>query len=478
MASFAPMARTLVLLAVLAGCGSTRTKLTVPVGTLGYSHTPAVVIVGVGDEELVRPWLASMHASRHMTVVAEVLRADPTISTEERCAAAREAAGTTALDEILVVEASVSPAAAPACGPYAASSCTGEGYFATRVGVTTTVTAYRAATCRQLRVVPEPYIEGTGWARAEKTETVTSEAPDQETTEAPDKETTETTPEAAPIDAVSSAATSELPTDSSEPAEPPKPSAAELAARADALLGLQKAAMQVTWKGFPRDTSIQYITGRTMVVAGPLAVGEYQLNTHARTADTPSIRATSHSFNQTTFDVGEAQPEPGDELLRVHDTRTVAGYLAVVAGTTSADGAQHGTGGAAAALRCTWDKRPWLLDTQFGTNFTPGIDSRHVGMSFAAGLRFPYWITPIAFVEVGAGFAFQGSHGARTAAMLAGVGTGLEVRSARWYAFADVRLRGVALGDWEDSQQHPLEVQYTDSTWSTRTGQLGLGFHY
>lgn len=244
---------------------------------------------------------------------------------------------------------------------------------------------------------------------------------------------------------------------------------------------LQEIAQHTTWNVFPRDSSIQRIEGQDLVIAGPLTLGEYFVKTPWSAKLEPGVVAASRTHNMTTLRIDPEVPmlEAGDELHTVTDMMTVAGYTSVSMGTARAQGAKHGVAGAAIAARWTWDQRPAMMEFQLGGDLIPGVDSRHISFAVAGGVRWPRrHLSPVAFLELGLGAAYQGDHGARAVAGHAGIGAGLELRFTRWFAFADARVRGFALSDWTDSEEHPLVVTYPDQTWSTMTGQLGVGINF
>lgn len=435
------MRHTVVLLAVLAACGSQRTPITTKVTTLGYALPPSVVVIGRGPDDLVRPWIDGLRAAKHVKVIAELAKTDEDWPTDdEMCREAREAANVTPIDEIIVIRAVQSELSGTACTSYQTPpNCGHPTAPSTMVTVNTSARAYRASSCTIVRETTLPIATGTSWRTPEQ--------------------------DLAP-------STSEEPIDDATP-----PATRE--ARDGALAKIRELAPLVSWDVFPRDSSIQRIEGNKMTIAGPHPLRDYSLKTPSSSELVPGVRAVDHTVNQTTFEIDEAHvPEPGDELHTVTDMVTVAGYMSVSGGTAIANGKQHGVGGVGFAARWSWDHKPWMFDAQLGSDFVPGVDSRVISVNVAAGLRFPYWITPVAFVALGIGGVYQGDHGARAAAVQAGVGAGLEVRRSRWFAFADARIRGFAFDEFTDSESNPLHVDYPDDTWRTTTGQLGLGFHY
>lgn len=430
------MVRVLVLLTVLAACGSERTPLTSKVTTLGYSHRPAVVVVGRGTEDLVRPWMEGLRASNNVNVIAElVLSPDEDHSEAATCQVAIEAAKEAPVEEIIVIQPVQTDERRTPCSSYGTSgSCTQYSPPERHVRVTTIATAYRASTCKRVRQTAMPLATGVSYR-----------SPDVGPATAEDEET--------------------VPLDLKE-------------AHDQAVEQVQTLAREVSWNVFPRDSSIQNVDGRRIVIAGPLELRDYLVKTPSSSELVPGVRAVERTFNQTTLDVGVLALEPGDELHAVTDMVTVVSYLSVSGGIANANGTKHGMGGGALAARWSWDHKPWMFDTQLGGDVVPGVDSSVFTFSVAGGLRFPYWITPVAFVDLGIGGAMQGDDGARAAVGHAGIGGGIEIRRARWFAFADVRLRGVALSDWKDSDDKPVAVDYPDGTWRTTTGQLGVGFHH
>jgi len=428
------MVRLFCLLAVLAACGSERTPVTTKVTTLGYSHPPAIVVIARGQPELVAPWVASLRASTAAKVVAEIPREESSSSIytelDELCKAALEAANGEPLEEIVVISTLERKEPFMQCDT---KSCFTQSYVSMTVFLDTTVTAIRASSCKVLR--SNVMLTSTGHSVPKDNRASVDLAEGEE------------------HDAVE--------------------------ARTTALVDMQRFAEKASWKVFPTDSSIQIVEGNRILIAGPLKLGEYFLKVPSDAALKPGVRVVSHTNNSSTLEVDdEIKPEPGDELHGISDMLTVAGYTMISGGTATANGTKHGIGGMALAARWSWDHFPGMFELQFGGDLVPGIDSRHLFIGTAAGLRWPYWISPVAFVELGVGGVYQGDHGARAVAGHAGVGVGLEVRRSRWFAFADARLRAFALGDWTDSEEHPLEVTYPDSTWQTATGQLGLGFHY
>ncbi len=443
------MARAFVLLAVLAACGSERTPVTSKVTTLGYSHPPLVVVVGRGPANLVEPWIAGMRASKHLHVVAELMKpeaeteAETVADPQATCREAREAANGAPIEEVIVLAAEQTETPIDECSGRAVTQpCAHEFYMGQTVRVTTTVTSYRASTCAFVRQTSLPLASGISSSRT-------------------------------PI-------AHGAPSNSDEPTLDDAKSADLLEARTLAIARLDDFAPKVSWNVFPTSSSIQRIEGDTILIAGPLKIGEYFLKTPSDPKIAPGIRAVRRTTNSTTlqFDRELPTPEPGDELHAVTDMITVAGFTSISAGTATANGKKHGIGGAALAARWSWDHSPGMFEFGLAGDLVPGVDSRRVGVHAAGGLRAPYWISPVVFVELGLGAVYQGDHGARAVAGHAGVGAGLEVRRSRWFAFADMRLRAFALSDWKDSEDNELDVTYTDQTWQTMTGQLGLGINY
>lgn len=441
-ARFRPMLRFLVLLAVLAACGIQRTPVTTKVITLGYSHPPAIVVMLRGAEELSQAWVEGLRASGYARIVAEVKPLDVPDAQDEMCKAALETANVTPIDEIIVIASTQLDRPIEKCAASATAACGRQVYAGMTVYVTTTVTAYRASTCTMLRSTSMPIATGTSGERPTIDYNTSYGAPDGIT--------------------IDDAKESDL-------RDAHKNVIEEIAAFAS----------NVSWRVFPTDSSIQRVDERRIVIAGPLELGDYFLKTPSSTELQKGVQAVSVERNQTTLELDESLEllEPGDELHGISDMRTVTGFTTVNGGIARAEGKTHGIGGAAVVARWTWDHSPKMFEMQFGADLVPGIDSRHVGVGLAGGFRIPYWISPYVIVELGLGGVFQGDHGARAVAGRAGVGAGLEVRRTRWFAYADLRLRGFALGEYTDSEENPISVTYTDNTWGITTVQLGLGLN-
>ncbi|MFN0246364.1 MAG: hypothetical protein ACKV2T_05620 [Kofleriaceae bacterium] len=436
------MVRSVVVLVALAACGSERTPVTKMVTTLGYALPPAVVVMAYGPEDLAQPWVEGLRASKRVRIVAEVKHDDVPNADADLCVEALQAANVTPIDEILVIHAKQREIPIDACKANLGVACANRFYAGQTVSVTTSVAAYRASSCKLLRSTSLPIATGSS--------------------------------ERSPIEYVSSVGAPEgMTIDDAKESDLRE-------ARGFAVERLNRLASNVSWRVFPTDSSIQRVEDRAIIIAGPLELGDYFLKTPSRALLQPGIRAVSVERNQTRLELDESveQLEPGDELHGVSDMMTVTGFTTITGGTAEANGKTHGIGGVAGIARWSWDRSPKMFELQLSGDFVPGIDSRHVGIGFAAGLRVPWWISPFAIVEVGAGGVFQGDHGARAVAGRAGIGAGIEVRRTRWFAFADVRLRGYAIGEYTDSEENPLTVDYEDSTWRTSTGQLGVGWNF
>jgi hypothetical protein len=435
------MVRLLVLFAALAACGSERTPVTTKVTTLGYSHPPAIVVMVRGPEELVEPWIEGLRASKYARIVAEVK--DVPDADDEMCERALEAANVTPIEEIIVIASSQADRPIEKCAASATAACGRQVYAGMNVYVTTTVTAYRASSCRVLRTTSMPIASGTSGERP-TIDYTTSLGASEGTT-------------------VDDAKENDL-----------------RDAHEKVVEQLRALASSVSWRVFPTDASIQRIEGKRLVIAGPLRLGDYFLKTPYDATLQKGVRAVSVERNQTTLELDEDldEPEPGDELHGITDMMNVTGFTTLTGGIARSGGKTHGIGGAALVARWTWDHSPKLFEMQLGGDLVPGIDSRHIGIGLAGGLRVPYWIAPYFVVELGLGGVFQGGDGARAVAGRAGIGAGIEVRRTRWFAYADMRLRGFAIGEYTDSEDNPLTVEYTDNTWGTTTGQLGLGWNF
>ena len=416
--------------------------MTARVATLGYSHPPAIVVMTRGPADLVQPWLDGLRASPHARIVA-VGSDDVPDGDQELCTKALEAANVTPIEEILVIEAVESSTVIDECRAGKTGICTQRLYAGKSVTVTTKLTAYRASSCTLLRSTSLPLAIGRTEPRPGVDYTTSPETEDRTPIEEADASDTQV-------------------------------------ARANAIARLQAFASSMAWGVFPTEWSIQRVERTAIVIAGPLALGDYFLKTPGSAELRDGIRATAVERNQTRLELDNDldPPEPGDELHAVTDMMTMAGFTTITGGTVRANGKTHGIGGATGILRWSWDHSPKLFEMQLCGELVPGIDSRHVDVGFAAGLRWPAWISPFVLVELGLGGVYQGDHGARAVAGRAGVGAGLEVRGAWWAVFADVRLRGLALGDYTDSDENPLEVTYPDTTWQSATGQVGVGFSY
>jgi hypothetical protein len=443
------MCRSVVVLAALAACGSERTPVTAMVTTLGYALPPAVVVMAYGPDDLVQPWLEGLRASKQVRIVAEVKHDHTPNAGADICVEAREAANVTPIDEILVLHAVQMESMNEECQPPSTTQaatlgyCPKKLYVGLNVTVTTSVASYRSSTCARLRSSSLPVAIGTS-ARRPPIDYLTSDGASVGMTIDDAKE----------IDLRD--------------------------ARGVAVERLQIFASNVSWRVFPTDSSIQRVEDRAIVIAGPMKLGDYFVKTPSKTELQPGVRAVSVERNQTRLEIDSELEllEPGDELHGATDMMTVAGFTTIIGGTANANGKTHGIGGAAGVARWSWDRSPKLFELQLSGDFVPGVDSRHVGVGFATGLRIPWWIAPYAIVEVGIGGMFQGDHGARAFALRGGVGAGLEVRRAKWFAFADVRQRGYLIGDYTDSEGNPLTVRFTDQTWTTRTAQLGAGLNF
>ncbi len=390
--------------------------------TLGYARPPVIVVVTRGTEGLVRPWVEGLRVSAQVQIVAEVPADDVPDSDEELCKLALEAANVTPIDEILVFSSTESEHTVDDCSPSRTSACASRTYAGIDLHVTTTVTSYRASSCRTLRTRSLPVAIGSARGGTEEDD--------------------------------------------------------RRQALEHVLRRIHEFASSVSWTMFPTESSIQRVEDKRIVIAGPLTLGDYFLKTPYDTALKKGIRAVGVERNQTTLELDEElAPEPGDELHGVTDMITITGYTAVTGGIVRSGGTSHSVGGAAVVARSARDRMPTLFEIQFGGELIPGIDSRHVGIGVAGGLRVPSWISPYILLELGVGGVYQGSHGARAATGRAGVGAGIELRRTRWFAFTDVRVRGYTIGRYEDSESNPLKVKYTDD-WRTTTAQLGFGWSF
>lgn len=106
--------RLLLLVALLAGCETTRTSITRPIVTLGYDRSPSIVIVARGDAEAVERWAASLRAEKAVTIAGELQseKVEPLrYESELVCNRVRESFPDQRVDEIIVldVEKSASP---------------------------------------------------------------------------------------------------------------------------------------------------------------------------------------------------------------------------------------------------------------------------------------------------------------------------------------------------------------------------------
>lgn len=437
------MARSLLVLVALAACGTTKTPITSKVTTLGYSHPPAVVVVGHGTPELVDPWIASLRASKAVTIVAEISKPpDENDASDVICLDARTAANVTPIEEILVIRPVVTEKLLDRCASLTSSGyCSSRAYLGHAVTITTTMIAYRASTCAQVRQTVLSVASGVSSDRG-----IVS-------------------PTADPVDdlpAVERAKTLDIEE-----------------ATGFAIERIVEIAPKISWNMFPTGSSIERVDGNTIVIAGPLQLGDYLLKQPSSTQLVPGVRVVEKTVNQTTLEVEDSiEPEPGDELHRVTDVITSVGFMSVSGGTAMGNGTKKIIGGPALVGRMSAGRSVWMLEGRFGGDFVPAFDSSVITASAAGGLRLPYWISPVVFVELGVGGVSQGDDGGRAVAGLAGIGGGLEIRRSRWFAFADVRLRGFAFSDWTDSEEQPIDVDYPDQTWRTTTGQLGIGFRH
>lgn len=439
------MVRALCLLLAVSACSSVeRVPITAKVMTLGYSHPPAVVIVGRGSPDVVEAWVGGLRASKAAIVVGELGMDDPEnpAGTPQLCNEALEVAGDTPIDEVLVITAVQTATSETGCtySSVPGGGCTAVPYLGQRVLVSTSLAAYRASSCKLLRSTALPVATG---ASAHRDPIVPAAEGEDGWIEAAKE------------------------TDLDE-------------AHAAAVTWIAERATNIPWSTFPRDSSIQLVEGHKMLVAGPLAVGEYKLKQPDDAELHDGVRVVSSARNLTTLEFDpEHEPAAGDELYRVTDMGRVAAYTALRGGTVLAGGSQHILAAASLAVRYSREKAPWMGEIAIDGELVPGVDTQRGTLGGAFGLRWPNkYISPVVFGELGCGVAHQGNDGARSVVGYAGAGAGLELWFESWFLFADLRRRWTAMSDWEDAEENKVVVKYTDRTWTMTHGQIGFGKNF
>jgi hypothetical protein len=444
---------TLVLAAIAcgsgAGCGRSG-AVTKRVAVLGYAKTPSVAVVTVGTAELVAPSVASLRSSGAATVVGEE-PTEPDLTTPQMCARVR--AKHAEIDEVIFIEALAAETADITCiqercdppsivDPHRElpkCDCIKKRYTGGVYKVTTRMAAYRASTCELVRTGAMPT-------------------------------------------AIGQSVRHDIDFDADSAKEEGFRNNRQFdldQARTLAVAALARTAPSFDWT-FPRANPIVSATTSTAVIGAVLPEGDYLLRSLPFVALNPGVHATTDGHS-TTLRLTDRlpKPEPGDELHAVVDMRRTAAYLGVGGGLLRAHGESYGVASSTLAFRFAFDRLPLITEVQLAGDVIPTLESARAMLGGAAGLRLPFApfapFAPIAFGELGLGQTYQGQHGGRAITGYLGAGAGLELAFTQWFFTTTIRYRWYAMDDWEDSQEHAVDVAHPDSRWSTTMLELGVG---
>jgi hypothetical protein len=444
--------RLLVLVALLAGCETTRTTMTRTVVTLGYDRPPSIVIVARGDAEAAERWVASLRAEKAVTIVGE-LQSEKVESLRSEakflCSTVRTSFPDQHVDEILVLDVAKSSSPTQSCLRSVCDPreflpkndnppncrCVRWEYRELTTSYTTTVSAIRASSCLVVATQELPVVTGESNPHPPIAFSIESEVAEiQESDRA---------------DSLSAA-----------------------------LADLARTVEAHGWQLFPAfDATVRGVDKQTVEVVDPqkrLASGR----TYWIKRPAGSLRATAYvtKVDSTTATVRTTgRPiEARDEIHETTEVRRVMMYGGLSGGTVRAENARHGTAAAALAGRISFKVLPMVFEVRLDGDLVPGLDTARWAASGAGGFRYQLGpIAPVAFAELGLAKAYQ--HDAATAfGFQMGLGAGAELSLGRWALLLDVRYRRFYLDDWKRDDM-VVEVANPYLAWRSTTLHLGVG---